>query len=378
MILRSSGPLDRLSRILAPSPCGSRDRFDTDEVPALLATADRHNLVPALWSALLAHRSVDPVPLSLRRFVEDRALGSGTSMLAAAAAHAANAERVEDLVDQASTLLAALTGAGVRAAPLKGVDAVLSGRYADPAARTMTDIDILVDPSQAGAAETLIADLGYRPVEGPTTAADGQTEEGHHQLPAVALAGRLGSVELHTALATPRWRSTLDATEALSRATTTSDGTGVTLARTDSAAHLVLHAQLHDEAYLLRRLPLRALHETALLIAGDEPVDWGAVDRCFARVGRRRALRSHLHLAAKLFDVPSPLGAGPATVARSRVVTELDERPEARELVGQVAYLPRALSGERMRQLYGAGDSRSAWRARVTHLARGARARYRG
>ena len=54
-----------------------------------------------------------------------------------------------------------------------------------------------------------------------------------------------------------------------------------------------------------------------------------------------------------------------------------DERATARRVVGQAAYLPRALSADRMRDLYGATDRMSLIRARAGHVSRGLVARRR-
>ena len=333
----------------------------------MLAVADRHALVPALWSSLLSRRLVDLPPASLRRFVIERGPQASGGLLAAEEAHAANGRRVDDLMDQALVALRALTAAGLRAAPLKGIDAVLTGRYPDPAARTMTDIDLLVDEGGAPAAAAVLADLGYRPAPG--------TAASSHQLPAVSLPGRAGSIELHTQLATARWAGVLEPVRVLDRTLAAGDGTGVRLDRTDSAAHLVVHAQLHDEAHLLMRLPLRAVHETALILAAGEAVDWDEIHDEFAAAGRRSALHGHLQLAAMIFGAVPPIEIPRRSRARAGTVIALDERPGLGQLVAEAAYLPRALAPERMSQLHGAAGRPSLLRARAAHVARGAMTR---
>ncbi|CAN5441799.1 hypothetical protein BH10ACT1_BH10ACT1_33980 [soil metagenome] len=320
-----------------------------------------------MWSRLLERGVVDPVPPGLRRFVADRRPDHGSVLLAAEAAHAANAARTADLLDQAGDALRTLSIAGLRVAPLKGIDALLTGRYADPAARTMTDVDLLVDPADAARAAAVLDDLGYR------TAPDAPPNS--HQLPAVEAPGRAGSIELHTHLATERWAGVVPAADALDAASAASDGSGLRLTRTDSLTHLVLHAQLHDEAHLLGRLALRSLHETALALEADEDVDWDVVAHRFAAAGQAAALRAHLQQVLLLFGIEPPLALTATSRVRAQAVIALDDHPAGARLVEQAAYLPRALSAERMADLHGATGPSALLRARATHLARGLRHR---
>src|SRR5689334_14997854 len=113
--------LRRLGAVLAPTgpPAGITDAEIDDD---LLAVADRHDLLPAVRSALSstgATRTVD----QLR------------------AAHRRNLARTLVLAQEVKDLLASLDEAGIPAAPLKGIDAVLEGVYPDPGARTMSDLD---------------------------------------------------------------------------------------------------------------------------------------------------------------------------------------------------------------------------------------------
>ena len=148
--------------------------------------------------------------------------------------------------------------------------------------------------------------------------------------------------------------------------------------RTDSALHLVAHAQLHDEGYLLWRLPLRAVHETSLMVSGREDIDWDEVARAFSRVGRRGALVTHLELTSRLFDVPTPLAAGRVWGWRTRATVCLDHHPVTLRRLDDLVWLPRALSPARMAELYESTDRRSLRRARVGHIRRAVWRRVRG
>lgn len=310
---------------------------------------------------------VQRAPDTFRRWAAERFGPSAPALVRLESVYAANAARVADLESQAVAALQALSAAGLRAAPLKGIDAVLDHRYPDAASRTMIDIDVLIDSVDAAAGTDVLADLGYTPV--PVPAAE---QHGSHHLRPVALDGHAGSIELHTDLSTPRWGAVLPSAEVLDRAVVGPRTTGSRLTRTDSVAHLVVHAQLQDESHLLFRLPLRALHETALVLARGEDVDWPGIEERFRRVRRRGALVTHLRATSALFGVASPLQTRVTDRMRASVVMALDGQTTARRLVGEAAYLPRALRASRMEALYGASGHLAVWRARVRHVARGA------
>lgn len=331
-------PVRRLARCLqagGPVP--------DDEWGVLSATAERFQLGPALWVALASSRA-DAAP------TRDEVLLHRAFVI--------NTSRIADLLAQCDVVLDALGAARIPAVPLKGADALRNGRYPTPGARTMTDIDILVPAGQADAAEAVLDRVGY--VIQPAPASP-------HQRPPRALPCRPGSIELHTDLLVPRWAAALDPAAVLARAT---DGH---LDRTDAATHLIAHAQLQDEAYLLGQVPLRALHETALIIDGDEVVDWPRVMEAFDRVGKGRAVLTHLALVTSLFAVDPPMSVarGVRTRATLAIAAAADEH---RALVtAQIRHLPRSLAAERMAVLYpGTGLHRS----RLAHLSNGLRRRW--
>jgi hypothetical protein len=66
--------------------------------------------------------------------------------------------------EEAARVLGILAQAGVTIILLKGADLRLRV-YPDPATRPMSDLDILVPPEQAGRAWSILAGLGYRPME---------------------------------------------------------------------------------------------------------------------------------------------------------------------------------------------------------------------
>jgi hypothetical protein len=364
-----------LARLLRPAgPVGALPETSVGW-DGLLAAADRHRLVPALWSTLVHHGALAPVPAAVRTTLGSR-LGAERALPAMALedAHAANARRVADLLEQATEVVGAIAGQGVAVVPIKGTDALWRGRYRDPAARTMTDLDLLVPAEQAAAAWAAVQELGYRPVA--SAPAD-------HHLPPLARPGRAGSVEVHTALLRGRWRDLLPAHAVLARRRPASDGPGQRLHPDDAAAILVAHAQLQDEQRVLLELPLRSLHETALALAADAPVeadgvDWAALSARFAAGGAAAALHDHLALVADLFGVTPPIDLPRSSRRRAAILVALADRPRLQGALGQVAFLPRSLAADRMVALHGgAAHGPGLWATRARHAAAGAGRRLR-
>ncbi len=259
---------------------------------------------------------------------------------------------MQDLLAQGELVEDALRTAGVRSVRLKGWHTVTAGWWADPAERTMTDLDVLVAASDAERAARALAGIGYVPIE------SGHTAFADHELAPVHLPGRAGSVEIHTALAVSRWASVLPPSDVLAVAGPMSS--------TDAVTHLIVHAQLHDEGHLLGRVPLRAVHELAVrsrLDLADE-VDWEVIRSRFGSVGAEAALDSFLTLARRMFaaEVPAPHPRFVRVVPHAAAAMAMLDRPRLASLYARLAYLPRALSATRMQSLF---PGRPVWRSRL-------------
>ena len=292
---------------------------------------------------------------ALAQVVADFDPGSTHPPLVLQQAYDANRLRVADLSDQGRVILEDLASAGIVAVPLKGLHALMAGWWPDPADRVMRDLDILVSKDDAGPASRCLASLGYLPF------ATGHTAAADHELPAVALPGRAGLIQLHTASVVSRWSAVLSGAEVLDR--------GPLMSSTDAVIHSIAHAQLHDEAHLLARVPLRALHELMMLAGGPrcDEIDWARVRTSFRRVSAEAALDAHLCQGGSLFgaSVPPPVGRL-RPMAHDRLCRTLVSHPDLVSIYERTAFLPRGLSTERMGELHGPG---SPWISRVRHAA---------
>jgi hypothetical protein len=334
---------------------------------AFFTLAAAHDLLPAVWSAQW-HAGRLTVSAAVAEVLEREApTGRAVPEVVLRRAHDRNAARVARLLDRGVDILHRLADAGIRAVPLKGLHSLLAGTWADPAARTMADLDVLVGRDHAPRAYALLQAAGY------TEHPDPIGEHADHHLPMLR-AGDV-TVELHVEPLVSRWRALVPAPQMLRRAMYRPTTRGVMLLAddTDAFVHLVAHAQLQEETYRLLGLPLRALLETSLL--DPRPVDWKDVRARFARGGVGHVLDAHLDATRHGFGATSLPEPSPAGARRARAHTRLAELVTAvPELAGAWTYavrVPRSFSVARMHDEFGSGDGAAwLWQARARHAAR--------
>ncbi len=347
---RTPGPFASLARLFRD---GNPRTLSDGQFIAAVDAADRARLAPALWAHGCREGWWHPVPSDAARLISGRAdLPFGQPELALQAAGEANAERNRDLLAQGATIEAAFADSGITSVRLKGWHTLTSGWWTDEGERTMTDLDVLVPDGRLAEACTVLTDLGYEPIE------SGHTDEADHELAPVHLPGRTGSVEIHRALAVSRWSAVLPADEVLAGSRP--------MSTTDAVTHLILHAQLHDEAHLLGTVPWRALRELAVLTTGSRggEVDWELVGQRFDASGAGAALDGFLWLARTLLGaVVPPLGR--RVRLRARTARLLMDRPVLRDVSSRAAYMPRALSASRMRTI---DPTAPAWATRIRRV----------
>jgi hypothetical protein len=317
--------------------------------------ADRHRLLPAAWCAALDRGLMRPLPAEARAAVERR-LTTGTTQPAFAmqAAYEANRTLLERQLAQWSEVEERFRTAGVEAVPLKGLHGILAGWWPDAAARPMDDLDVLVAPEHAQAADRVLAELGY--LRAP------ENDWADHHLPQRWSDGVC--IEVHTALSTSRSANVLPAADVLRAGRLTT---------THAVVHLIEHAQLQHEGHRLAYLHLGRMYELAVVAGGPhaEEIDWDEVRARFDRAGVRPALERYLVMARALLGATVPARAPqPGDVLyAARCGLDLEHT-----LLGRLQFYavkaPARLSADRMRRLYGHGN---VWRHRARHVRRLAR-----
>jgi hypothetical protein len=324
----------------------------------VVAVAEAHGVLPVLADVAVRH-GVIPEPADDVIAPSRRSGLSGAGILLAARSEARARHR--DLDEIRARAESALVRAGVAYRHLKGGALRDAGVWRDIATRPTRDVDILV--ADAAALPALEADLlagGF--VASDDVAHDPAWDDDHHGAPLV-LPGRAGSLELHASALVRRHRDRL----ALDLPADPRDADLIVTLR-----HIVLHAQLQDDALLQFRLPLVALLDVAFALeAGAAPLELvsGTADPV-----ARAAVRRHLGLAGRLRGVR--FAGGRVSALRWAISSGLVGRPRAAHLVRELAFAPRALSRPVMsarvgRELRGIGLARERWRFLRARVPRG-------
>ncbi|HEX7775979.1 MAG TPA: nucleotidyltransferase family protein [Parvibaculum sp.] len=284
-----SGTLSPAARgRLDPSVSGRADYWE-----ALLTLAAHHRLLAALWSSLLREGLAVSPPPGLRPFLPDESV-----VLRLERDWQTNDRRLADLVGQTRAIVAALNTAGIRPLLLKGMSHVLSGLYADPVARWMVDMDILIRAEDLAASEKTMAALGYVP--------KADDKGAPHHLAPLFLAGHWGSVELHFMPLLPPADGALSAAAAWRDAEAVeSDGLSFFhLSMEHRLLHNVVSGQVSDWGYATLTPPLRSLADFVILAGKAGPaVDWRRIEAQAAAAGLSGHLGAHLIQAERLFGL---------------------------------------------------------------------------
>ena len=222
--------------------------------------------------------------------------------------HRLNGERNRALRRQAIELIAALNRQSITPALLKGGLCLFDGPYADPAARMMRDLDILVPRVTRDEAIDVLHAHGYRLAQG--YGAD------HHAFGDFARPGDAGSVDLHTELVDPAHLLPGCGGLAARDHSYVRRRRYVAPSATDRVLHNLLHAQLHHLGNFYRgTLQVQQVHELARLARHfGSAIDWPFIEQRLRTHRLTAVLESHLLAAHRLFGFawPLPRPAGPA------------------------------------------------------------------
>jgi|GEM_PF-1675393 len=274
---------------------GARRRSVTDwTVPLIFAN---ENLVgPALYTSLVAADRISELPDDVQEY------------LAFLRQH--NEDRNQVVRGQALELLSTLQAAGVETMVLKGVHSLLRGLYADPGARMVRDIDILVHREALQPAAAAVERLGYTVLT--------QYLPEQHAYAEYVREGSPSAVDLHLEIVdVPHLFSARDVWPRAEVAEV--EGVSFRMpSPTDAFLHHLIHAQVHYRGgYFWGAIELRQLLEFATLVRHfGSAIDWDEVTRRFASQGLETALQSYALVAEYLLALPWPLPQFPTLAAR--------------------------------------------------------------
>jgi hypothetical protein len=316
--------------------------------PALLETANRAYLTPALFTAL--RDSSLAVPADVTQYL---------SVIAER-----NEMRNARLRAQLHELVGALNRRGIIPTLLKGAAGLFGTPDAYAASRMVTDLDLLIDVEKTDEALSALSALGYRRLEGRVT--------GRHALGDFIRDIDVGAVDLHIHLVNEP--GLLPVAEVVARAVDCTVG-GLharTLSPADRVLHLLLHDLVQDQGIHDGRLNFRHLHELAALAAS--PLPWDRIMTHLAphRLGCTAELAM---LAARFFfATPLPVGVRPSLDSRlffwrSLMILRYPQLTRCSEIVGNahrsLAWYRHSGGHRRMPRLRRAADYLRAHRART-------------
>lgn len=300
-----------------------REAVDWD---AVLALALRDRAHAALWKRVSACGGA-LVPAGPRE-----------RMRRLAAVAAFRQGRLERLLADA---LDALAAEGIPVLLLKGA-ALAAGVYGSFAERPMADLDLMVPPGRADAAQRRLLGCGWMPARAAADARrDALYAAHHHREPLVDAQGSGVVLEVHVQPLPPGHPFAMDAGAMWTDARPVRVGGHAPLA--PSPLHQLLHLCLHFAwAHALRSGAWRTLRDVRTLAVRASP-DWPAFVR--AARGARAASCAWwtLRLAARLMDAPVP-------AETMRALRPRGPEPLLRRLEGHFAAT-----------LFGAADCPSPW-----------------
>jgi hypothetical protein len=296
------------SEALADGPRGKPPRLPW---PQLFETAKTHYVMPTLSWCL---RDEPAVPAELRSYVD--------------AVLRLNGKRNERLRDSLEHIIRAMNGIDIEPTLLKGVAHLVGGLYPDPAARLMSDLDLLIPKERAPEAVAAMESIGYY--------VDQVIGETHHHLPLMRHRETNLAIELHTRLRNQFTDSILPGSWVRERSQTIAfRGVQARMPEpTILVAHNVVHDQLNHERYPWKYVELRQLFDLAMIRKRHEPdIDWAELDRRFKSAGLSRVLATYLRYNEVLLGQPMPTVSGvPRTQAMSRLRRAVESPPEGRGL----------------------------------------------
>lgn len=245
--------------------------------PAVLDTANRGWLGPALYLALGQAARLDDMPEPVRDYL--------------AFLHDRNRERNQRLRAQLVEAVGVLNEQGIRPVLLKGAIHLFSAPEERLGARMMSDLDISIAPSETAAAKAALEALGYQ---------DLASTRG------MVRAEDVGAIELHDR---PSSRSTPYLAHDLRRSSPTVEKDGVVAhlpSPTARALHLIVHDMIKEGDYWRLRIDLRHLHDLAELASSAEGVDWQQVHAVLSDRDGRGALAVQALALRDLFGIAVP------------------------------------------------------------------------
>jgi len=252
---------------------------------AIIARANSHFIVPALWSTLRQPQLCVRLPADVRSYL--------------ALLYLQNARRNSQIRQHCIEIGSILSDANVRAVLLKGATWLFDGSLAPAADRMMLDIDVLMAEDDLGTAVNALIAAGYH-----ETAAN-LREARHLHHPPLFREGGEACVQIHHELS---YRvELLTARDVIDAASQVAPGL-LLPALQHRIFHNVIHAQIDNGGRSRGVLNMRSSLDLARLLLRCIPtIDWSALADEARKYGIFSTLCSAIHCAHRLLQSPLPV-----------------------------------------------------------------------
>lgn len=295
VLSRPAAPFDLICALLKarlrgtqpPSCLGPHFARDPDVDLVWANIASRHRITPALAGCIHDLGVTSALPAEFCAYLDATAAG--------------NLSRNRDLRDQLHEMVQRLNSIAIVPCLLKGAARLVDHLYPDDTWRFMSDLDLLLPPSQMSAAGAMLEEVGYA-VSDPF--GDGKP---HHHDPPWVHPERVASVELHRYFGLQQRLLSVHEIRARIELRDTPLGRVGLLAPEDQVVHLVVHLQFEDGCWFQGTTRLRDLIELDLLVGRYGcAIDWAHVVGTLSEAGLRRACLSAFCTASVLLGTPLP------------------------------------------------------------------------
>lgn len=262
---------------------------------AILDVAQTQGIAPALWVSIRNRELVGHLPPKARNELFRL--------------HFLNTLKNQGLREQAIGVVREMNSIGVEPILLKGGASLFVETFDDPGSRVMTDLDILVPPHAAEDCWSTLLNSGYYPMADHPQYHVDYRDSHHHLRPLFHPSGH-GRIEIHRD-ALPNGAARILPTSILrEHCEPVPNSLGIRMS-VPSPTHRILHNLLHsalvNKAYARGRIPLRSLHELAMMQAAyRDRIDWVTIRHLMRQGGQMHLLRGSIYLAHRLLGCPLP------------------------------------------------------------------------
>ncbi len=256
---------------------------------AVIDIANNQFITPALWVALRNRGLTDKVSPDVAQYLREL--------------HRLNISRNEHLRAQAIETVRRLNTIGIEPVLLKGGASLVERTFDDPGSRVMADLDIMVPKKDAETCWNLLRTSGYSPVDYSFDYTR------HHHLKPLHRPGDYGVIEIHRDLLPEEAAHLLPSRliwENIEPVKVQDISVGV-LTPTYRILHNLLHSALVDRMYIRADIPLRALHELAVMQTKHrDSIAWETIRKLGDRRGKTKVIHAWLNLCHEWFGNPLP------------------------------------------------------------------------